>query len=190
MKIIVGLGNIGEKYKSTRHNVGFMVVDTLAKKFNVKFQNKPKFEVQIAEVEFNGEKFILAKPTTFMNRSGDAVSRLAHFYKTAPQNLIIIYDDIDLPLGGIRIKQEGGPGTHNGMKSVVASIRTESIPRVRVGTGAKSGVPRATTKFVLGAFSAKEKPIIKKSIASAAETVLVILEEGIEAAMRKFNTRP
>lgn len=185
MKIIVGLGNIGERYKSTRHNVGFMAVDLLAKKFNVKFQNKPKLLAQIAETEFKGEKIFFAKPTTFMNRSGDGVSKLAHFYKTAPQNIIFIYDDIDLPLGAIRVKQEGGPGTHNGMKSVVASLGTESAPRVRVGTGAKSA--RATTKFVLSAFSAKEKPIIKKSIISAAEAVLMILDGKIEAAMQKFN---
>lgn len=189
MKLVVGLGNIGERYKSTRHNVGFMVVDSLAKKFNIKFQNKPKFEAQIAETEFENEKIILAKPTTFMNRSGDAVSKIAHFYKTSPQDLIIIYDDIDLPLGAIRIKQEGGPGTHNGMKSVVASLSTESIPRVRIGTETRltTGAAKSTTNFVLAAFSSKEKPIIKKSITSAAEAVLAVLEEGIDAAMQRFN---
>ena len=186
MKVIVGLGNIGERYKSTRHNIGFMVVDLLAKKFNVKFQNKPKFEVQTAETEFENKKIILAKPTTFMNRSGDAVSKIAHFYKIAAQDLIIIYDDIDLSLGTIRVKQEGGPGTHNGMKSVVASMETKSIPRLRIGT--QSAISKkATTSFVLSAFPAKEKPIIKKSMVSAAEAVLVVLKEGIDAAMRKFN---
>ncbi|MBI5151946.1 aminoacyl-tRNA hydrolase [Candidatus Peregrinibacteria bacterium] len=189
MKIIVGLGNIGERYKSTRHNIGFMVVDLLAKKFNVKFQNKPKFEAQTAETEFENEKIILAKPTTFMNRSGDAVSKISHFYKITAWDLIIIYDDIDLPLGAIRVKQEGGPGTHNGMKSVVASMGTELIPRLRIGTQSEIS-KKATTGFVLGAFSAKEKPIIKKSIISATEAALVILEEGIDAAMQRFNTRP
>lgn len=189
MKIIVGLGNIGEKYEKTRHNVGFMVIEKLAKELSANFKNKPKFIAEIAEAEYNNEKLILVKPTTYMNRSGDAVSRIANFYKTKPEDLILIYDDIDLPLGVIRIKQEGSAGTHNGMKSVIECMNSASIPRIKIGTESRGILipKKETVDFVLSKFSSKEKPTIKKSIEKAAASVLTILKEGIEEAMRKFN---
>ena len=190
MKIIIGLGNIGDNYKNTRHNVGFMAVEALSSKMNVDFKQKGKFESEIAEGQINGEKVILVKPTTYMNLSGNAVQKVAHFYNVKPEDIIIIYDDIDLPIGTIRLRESGSAGTHNGVKSVLASLNTVSVPRIRIGVESR-GTLNPTIKdisdFVLSGFSKEEKPIIAKAIDQALEALSEYLSNGMESAMQKFN---
>lgn len=182
MKIIVGLGNIGKKYEKTRHNVGFMTLDELAKKINANFIEKPKFQAFLAETELNGEKIILAKPTTYMNLSGNSVASLKQFYKANSEDIIIIYDDIDLPIGVIRIRKNGSAGTHNGMKSIIAAIG-ENVPRIRIGIRHDEHEGKDLSNIVLSSFSAKERPIIKHSIGNAIKAVEIILESDIEKAI-------
>jgi len=190
MKIVVGLGNIGKQYEKTRHNVGFMTADTLADKLKTDFKNKPRFQAMIAETEIKTqndsiEKLIIVKPTTYMNRSGDALALISKFYKASPEDILIIYDDIDLPLGKIRIRKSGSAGTHNGMKSIISALN-KSVPRLRIGIQ-NAITQKATTDFVLSKFSKKELPIITNSINRAAEAVIEIITCGIENAMQKFN---
>ncbi len=170
MKIIVGLGNIGEQYVNNRHNCGFMVVDKLAEELRAKFKDEPKFESYIAETEYKGEKILLAKPTTLMNRSGTAVSKLINFYKTQGKDLILIYDDIDLPLGTIRVRKKGSAGTHNGMKSVIIETGKQVFPRIKLGIesrGVTAPKLQNLASFVLTNFSSKEEILIKDSIGKA-----------------------
>lgn len=134
MYLIVGLGNPGKEYAGTRHNAGYEVVELLAERLNVKL-NKLKFNSVYGETFINGEKVLLVKPVTYMNRSGIAVSEIMNFYKIPIDKLIVIYDDIDIPLGTLRIRQKGSSGTHNGMKSIIKSIGSEEFPRIRVGIG-------------------------------------------------------
>ena len=134
MKMIVGLGNPGAEYAQTRHNVGFMLVDKLASDLKVDVTKK-KFNALMAECQIKGEKIILVKPQTYMNLSGDAVGPLARWYKINPSDIMVIYDDMDLPLGKLRIRPFGGTGGHNGMKSLIAALGTEKFPRMRIGIG-------------------------------------------------------
>jgi len=168
MKIIVGLGNIGGKYAKTRHNTGFIVVDALFNKLNgTDWKEEPKFKSLIAECVFKGEKVLLAKPTTLMNLSGQAISSIVNFYKEPLENLTVIYDDVDLPLGTIRIRDKGSAGTHNGMKSVIQELGTEEFKRIRIGIegrGTTSPKEQDTSSYVLSAFAKEEEPIIKKAI--------------------------
>ena len=134
MYVIVGLGNPGKKYENTRHNMGFLAVDVLAEKYDIKV-NKIKFKSLVGEGRIAGEKVVLAKPQTYMNLSGEAVREIVDFYKIEPQQLIVIYDDIDIDTGAIRIRKKGSAGTHNGMRNILYQIRTEDFPRIRVGIG-------------------------------------------------------
>jgi len=171
MKIIVGLGNIGEKYAKNRHNTGFMIVDALAEKLNVTdWKEEPKFKAFIAETTIKGEKILLVKPTTLMNLSGLAVSSIVNFYKEPLENLTVIYDDLDLPLGTIRIRDKGSAGTHNGMKSVIQELGTEEFKRIRIGIegrGTTSPEQQDTSSYVLSPFTKEEEPIIKKALSEA-----------------------
>lgn len=171
MKIIVGLGNIGAKYAKNRHNTGFMAVDALAEKLNVTdWKEEPKFKAFIATTTIKGEKTLLVKPTTLMNLSGQAVSSIVNFYKEPLENLTIIYDDLDLPLGTIRIRDKGSAGTHNGMKSVIQELGTEEFKRIRIGIegrGVTSPEQQDTSSYVLSAFTKEEEKIIKKAIEEA-----------------------
>lgn len=160
MKIIVGLGNPGKD--KNRHNFGFMALDELRRKFDFSdFVYRKKFQSLISEGEFHGEKFILAQPQTFMNLSGRAVSLLRDFYRVSPQDICLIYDDIDLALGTIRIRTKGSAGTHNGMKSVVESLGTENFPRIRLGIQPNHPV-EDISDFVLSNFSRDELPVVRK----------------------------
>lgn len=176
MKLIVGLGNPGAEYEKTRHNVGFMCVDFLQEKLGFpEFELQKKFSALVVESNVNGEKILLAKPQTFMNSSGEAVQKLVNFYHVAPEDIWIVYDDVDLPLGTIRVRGEGSAGTHNGMKSVIASLGFQNFPRLRIGIesrGVEAPKQQDITSFVLHPFLKKELPIVKKS-----------LEEGINAIM-------
>lgn len=176
MKIIVGLGNPGKEYEKTRHNVGFMVLEELRKRLDFdEFKEDGKKQAEISSGEFNGEKVILARPLTFMNKSGEAVQKLVSFYKIDLADLLLIYDDIDLPLGTIRVREKGSAGTHNGMKSVISVLGSQDFPRFRIGIenrGELAAKEQDTTSFVLGKFSWKEKEIIKKSINKLVDVIL------------------
>jgi peptidyl-tRNA hydrolase, PTH1 family len=174
MKLICGLGNPGGKYNNTRHNVGFMVVDALVgeAEFN------EKWNALVAEIEINGEKTYVIKPTTFMNLSGQAVAKFANFYKIESENITIVYDDIDLPLGTLRSRESGGPGTHNGMKSIIADLGTQNFPRLRVGIesrGETAPEQMDLAAFVLAPFSKEEALTIDEAVTAA----VVILKKPL-----------
>lgn len=190
MILIVGLGNPGPQYQKTRHNAGYMVLDELAAELKIlQFKPESKFKAEIASADIHGGKILLAKPITFMNLSGQAVQSLMQFYKIDPENLWVIYDDLDLPLGQIRIRREGSPGTHNGMKSVVQYIGKD-FPRFRVGIesrGASAPHRQDTSSFVLSAFGKEEGKEAEKAIKKAAEAIMTALKEGLTEAMNQYN---
>ena len=166
MKLICGLGNPGKKYDNTRHNVGFAVVDLLVDGSEF----KENWNALVAELEMHGEKTLVIKPLTFMNLSGQAVAKFVNFYKIESQDIIIVYDDIDLPLGELRFRESGGPGTHNGMKSIIHELGTQDFPRLRVGIesrGETAPEQMDLAAFVLAPFSKEEAEIIDKAVDSA-----------------------
>ena len=185
MYIIAGLGNPGKEYASSRHNAGYMAVEYLAGKLNTKL-NKLKFNSVYGDTSINGEKVMLVKPVTYMNKSGIAIAEIVKFYKISTSNLIVIYDDIDIPLGALRIRPSGSAGTHNGMKSIVDSIGSE-FPRIRIGIGRNEEMDLAD--FVLQRFSSNEKDIVTPIIEKAAEAAVEIIENGIDSAMQKYNMK-
>jgi PTH1 family peptidyl-tRNA hydrolase len=186
IKLIVGLGNPGAKYAHSRHNVGFMVVDRLAHVEGIAFSRR-RFNALLAEGEIGPERVIVAKPQTFMNSSGVAVGKLFGFYKVRPEDLIVIYDDLDLPLGKTRLRTRGSAGGHHGMESIIAAIGTSEFPRLRIGIGRPN--PDADIDHVLSPFTAEEDRVIKEAIERAAKTVEVWLSEGITLAMNRFNSQ-
>lgn len=191
MQLIVGLGNPGKEYETTRHNAGFLCTDELRKKLEFPaFELQKKFNAEMTEGNFSEEKFLLAKPQTFMNRSGETVAALVHFYKIKPKDLWLIYDDIDLELGKIRIRTEGSAGSHNGMKSVIKHLGFKNFPRIRIGIESRGKIAakeQDISSFVLHPFLKKEQPLAKKTIQKAAESLLAALEEGIPEAQEKYN---
>lgn len=186
-RIVVGLGNPGDGYAATRHNVGFQVASRLAKRARAEFAVKAA-DSRIAEGSIDGVRLAIARPQTFMNDSGRAVRKLLERYRVAPSALLIVFDEVDLPLGKIRLREKGGPGTHNGMRSIVSAIG-EDFPRLRVGVAPAD--PTAEIKdlveYVLTPFGTDEREIAETSIARAAEAVEVALRDGIQPAMAKFN---
>lgn len=185
MFLVVGLGNPGNEYKKTRHNVGFMVIDKLADKLNIDLSKK-KFDAEFGEGRFGTEKIILAKPQTYMNLSGVSVSQILDFYKIDTDDLIVIYDDIDIEPGKIRVKPNGSAGTHNGMRNIVQMLATEAFPRIRVGTGKPAGNIDLAS-YVLGNFNDEEIDVINKAVGNAAEAVCKIVESDVKTAMNEFN---
>jgi PTH1 family peptidyl-tRNA hydrolase len=188
MWLIVGLGNPGEEYAATRHNIGFGCVNHLAKQHSLEFRGK-RAKARIAEGNIAGQRVVLAKPFTYMNLSGQAVVGLRNWYKVDPAHeLLIIYDDLDLPFSKLRLRQRGGPGTHNGMKSVIGLLGSQDFPRLRVGIG--SPPPRWDTKgYVLGRFTSEEQdalPDLYDRVSTAIET---ILRDGFTTAMNEFNQK-
>lgn len=191
MKLIVGLGNPGVEYKGTRHNVGFMCVEYLRTKLALDgFEEQKKFEALVAEGNHEDEKIIIAKPQTFMNLSGKSVSALFNFYKCEPADLWIVFDDIDLELGRIRIRSGGTGGTHNGMKSIIESLGFHNFPRIRIGIesrGSSAPAKQDISSFVLHPFTKEELPVAEKSVKIASDALLTGLKEGISAAMDRYN---
>lgn len=185
MKLIVGLGNPGDKYKKTRHNVGFNVIDELADRFNISVKNK-EHKGLAGKGIIMGEKVILLKPQTFMNNSGDSVVPLAAYYGIHEEDIIVVYDDICLEPGHLRIRKKGSAGGHNGMKSIIARLGSENFPRVRVGVGAKPE-HYDLADWVLGHFDKSVQADADKGVEDAARAVTVMLSEGIDAAMNLFN---
>lgn len=185
MYIIAGLGNPGSKYENTRHNMGFKAIDAMASEFGI-VVNRAKFKGLIGEGRIGSEKVILLKPQTYMNLSGQSVREIMNFYKIPEENLIVIYDDFDLPIGSIRVRKSGGPGTHNGMKSVVQELGSRKFPRVRVGIGSSDG---STIQFVIGKVGKDEQQILNEAAEAAASAAADIIRIGIENAMNIHNTR-
>jgi peptidyl-tRNA hydrolase, PTH1 family len=186
--LIVGLGNPGQEYARTRHNVGFEVADELAGRHGMAFRRgRGRAPSQMASGSVRGQSVALMKPLTYMNESGVAVRAAADFYKVAPSQLVVVYDDMDLPLGRIRIREAGSHGGHNGIRSIIAHMRTDAVPRIRIGIGRPAGEGRGATGHVLGGFRAEERPIVAAAIQDAADAVEQILTEGPIAAMNRFN---
>lgn len=188
MKIIVGLGNPGEKYDNTRHNCGFLTIDALADKHSISM-TEDKHRALIGKGIIEGEKVILAKPLTFMNLSGESVRALVDYYKVDYScDVIIVYDDISLPVGQLRIRKKGSAGGHNGIKNIIAQLGSEEFVRIKVGVGEKpKGYDLAD--YVLGHFSAEEKQAMKEAFDNGAEAVECILTKGPDQAMNIYNTK-
>lgn len=187
MKLIVGLGNPGGKYEKNRHNAGFMVVDVLVKALGFsEFKENGKFKALISEGEFEGEKVLLVKPQTFMNNSGEAVQKLVSYYKVDWADLWVVYDDLDLDLGVIRVREKGSAGTHNGMRSLVEHLG-EEFPRFRFGIGSEEAAKyREIADFVLTNFTSDEEHIVKKTVIAMVEILRLALKEGMEAATQRI----
>ena len=185
MYIIVGLGNPGDKYEKTRHNVGFNVIDLLAKEYSIDV-SKIKHKALIGEGRVGTEKVILVKPMTYMNLSGESIREAMDFYRVDPQQILVIYDDMDLEKGIIKIRKKGGAGSHNGMKSVIKELGTEEFPRIRVGIGKPEG-PYDKINYVIGHIPNEEYEVLKQGINQATKGVTAILTQGIDVAMNQYN---
>src|SRR5213594_2764693 len=186
-RVVVGLGNPGEGYASTRHNVGFQVASRLAKRARAEFALKAA-DSRIAEGSIDGVRIAIARPQTFMNDSGRAVRKLLDRYRVQPSDLLVVFDEVDLPLGKIRLREHGGPGTHNGMRSIVSTIG-EDFPRLRVGVAPPDPTAEIPdlVEYVLTPFSAEERETAEATFVRAAEAVEVAFREGLPRAMERFN---
>lgn len=185
MKVVVGLGNPGREYALTRHNFGFMVVDRFAAAHRLSF-SRQKFKSKIARGLVEGEEVILVKPRTFMNLSGNAVGPLVHFYKRPLSDLLVVYDDIDIPFGSVRLRSSGSSGGHKGMKSIIAGLGAEEFPRLRVGIRGDV-LSDDLSEYVLGRFSAEERAQLEGIVQRACDAVEAVITGPFEKAMSRFN---
>lgn len=185
MYLIVGLGNPEPEYSKTRHNIGFDVINKLAKEFDIEIK-KEKFDALFGTGTIENEKVILVKPQTYMNLSGEAIKQFVDFYKIEPEKLLVIYDDIDIETGTMKIRKKGGPGTHNGMKSVVQELNSTEFPRIRVGTSAQENIIDLIG-YVIKKVDEEEYSKLAQGIDKAVEAVKSILKIGIDNAMNKLN---
>ena len=183
MFLIVGLGNPGKEYDGTRHNIGFAAIDYIADKYNIEL-NRIKFKGVFGEGLINGKKVILLKPTTYMNLSGESIREVVNFYKISNEEIIVIYDDISLEVGRIRIREKGSHGGHNGIKSIIANLGTDVFPRVKIGVGAPKG---NLVSHVLGKFSDEEVEILRESIKASSDATSIIISNNTKEAMNKLN---
>ncbi len=186
MYLIAGLGNPGREYAGTRHNVGYETLDAVAAKYDIKI-NKSKFRGEYGEGFIEGEKVILVKPLTYMNLSGECIREFLNFYKIDNENLIVIYDDISLPLGKMRIRPKGSAGGHNGIKNIIYQTGSEVFPRIKIGVGAPEHEDYDLKDYVLGKISKKETEVLIKTAIDAASAVGVIIKNGTDKAMSQFN---
>lgn len=184
--MVVGLGNPGKEYEKTRHNVGFRSVELLAGQLRTKI-DKVKFKALTRMVNHQGKKILLVEPQTYMNLSGAAVSALATYYKVKPDHILVIFDDISLPVGRIRIRRDGSAGGHNGIKSIIQSLGTDQFPRVKVGVGAKPHPDYDLADWVLSKFSAQEEKALAPALENAAAAALLLMEQGVEKAASAYN---
>jgi PTH1 family peptidyl-tRNA hydrolase len=181
-RLIVGLGNPGREYSATRHNIGFMVLDRLAALSGVAFRADKKWQADVAS---DGDVW-LCKPQTYMNLSGESVSAIARFHKIDPARVFVVFDDMALPLGRLRLRERGSAGGHNGLQSILDHLGTREIPRLRIGIGAAE--PGAATGHVLGRFALDERPLVEQSIDRAVEAIRFAQSNDLPAAMNRFNT--
>ena len=182
MRMIVGLGNPGRAYAHTRHNVGFDILDRFAKRRGIRILRRQS-RALVGSFETGGEQILLVKPQTFMNESGQAVADLARKYHLEPTDVLVVYDDIDLPLGKLRIRTRGSSGGHKGMRSIISHLHSEDFPRMRIGIG-RAG---EAIDHVLSRFNSRERAIIDVTMQRAVDALEMILEEGLEAAMNQYN---
>ena len=184
--MIVGLGNPGQQYASTRHNTGFMTLDLLAARLQVKV-SKERFQAQTAQAVYDGQKLLLVKPQTYMNASGLSVEPAAHYYKLPPERIIVLFDDISLPVGKLRIRKNGSAGGHNGLKSIISCLGSDQFPRVKIGVGAKPHPDYDLADWVLSTVSKTEWPDYQDAMEHAAEAALCIVKNGCEKAAAEYN---
>jgi PTH1 family peptidyl-tRNA hydrolase len=193
MKLIVGLGNPGSEYAGTRHNAGWMVLDAFAKKFRIEITKHEK-SAMTGSGRVAGGAVMVAKPLTYMNLSGDAVKLLVNAYLDSPaaaaDDLLVVYDDIDLPAGKLRIRQNGSAGTHNGMRSIVASLATERFPRLRFGVRGASYGENRLRDYVLDGFDAEELPLVERAVNRSVDALLLFVRGDLRRAMNDFNRDP
>ena len=182
--IIVGLGNPDRKYLKTRHNIGFRFVDQIKDSFSTNFKINKELNAGIAEFNYNGDKHILVKPLTYMNNSGLAVSKVLNYYKKTIDDLIVIYDDMDLELGQIRIRKFGSSGGHNGMKSIIEHLSSSEFKRIRVGIGHPDD---NQIDYVLGKFNKQEEKVIQEELAYAPNMIMDLINHGIDYLMNNYN---
>jgi peptidyl-tRNA hydrolase, PTH1 family len=191
-QLIVGLGNPGSKYHRTRHNIGFDVIDALAKAWQIPLTEQKKFHGVLGEGSISGgTKLRLLKPTTFMNNSGQSIRSALDWYKLPPESVLVVYDEMDLGVGRVRMRLSGSAGGHNGMKSAIAHLGTQNFPRLRLGIGSAKQVhpDKNTISHVLGHFSATESGVIQEVIDLAVRMVELSAKQGIEAAMNRYNNQ-
>ena len=184
--ILVCLGNYGQKYENTRHNIGFMAADRLVEKRDLKC-NRLRFRALTEVIDFGGARVLLMKPQTYMNLSGEAVGEAARFYKSPADHVVVISDDISLPLGKIRVRGSGSAGGHNGLKNIIAHLGTDAFPRVKVGVGAPENPEYDVVDWVIGNFSAQEKKTIDDALDRALAAAECIIEKSVTEAQNKYN---
>ena len=184
--IVVGLGNPGTEYENTRHNLGFQAMDVLCKKFGVECK-KLKFKSLICDANIEGKRCLLMKPQTFMNLSGQAVSEAMQFYKVQPENVIVMFDDVSLDVGRLRVRPKGSDGGHNGMKNIIYLSGKDTFPRVKIGAGQKPHPDYDLAKWVLSRFAPDDIPKIKEVISLAADAAVCIIKSDVQTAMNSFN---
>ena len=187
MIIIAGLGNPGREYSGSRHNAGFASLDALAEKLGIRIEEK-KFKGLCGKGMIGGDKVLLLKPQTYMNASGESVREAADFYKVDPEDILVIFDDISLEPGNLRIRAKGSAGGHNGIKSIIAHLGSQNFPRIKVGVGDKPK-DMDLAAHVLGHFSREDAAIMQEAYQEAAEAAVMLLSEGIEPAMNRYNAR-
>ena len=186
--IVAGLGNPGTKYEGTKHNVGFIFADALAEKHGFKI-NKLKYKSLCADADINGHRVLVMKPQTFMNESGQAIRQAASFYKIPPQNIIIVFDDISLEPGRMRIRKSGSDGGHNGIKSIIYQLSSDSFPRIKIGVGAKPHPDYDLAAWVLSGFSKEDAQKVNGTIDNAMSAVALMLDGKTDEAMNLYNKR-
>ena len=184
--LIAGLGNPGREYERTRHNAGFRAIDLLAEKLGCKI-DKAKFQGLYGQVNYNGGKLFLLKPQTFMNLSGRSVLQLSAYYSIPPERILVLFDDLSLPPGRLRIRAEGSAGGHNGIKSIIAEVGSQEFPRVKIGVGAKPNPEFDLAAWVLSTFSAKEEKDLRFALENAADAALTIIDKGVPEAANRYN---
>lgn len=184
--LIVGLGNPGQQYANTRHNCGFRAIDILAEKLGCKI-DKGKFQGLYGQATVGGKKVYLLKPQTYMNLSGRSVSQLSAYYHIPPERIIVLFDDISLPPGRLRIRSDGSAGGHNGIKSIIGEIGSQDFPRVKIGVGAEPHAEQDLADWVLSSFSTQEEKDLAFALSNAADAALCILEKGVYESANRFN---
>ena len=185
--LVAGLGNPGRQYRNSRHNIGFMVVSQLAQSLDLTF-TKMQFNGLLAEGKYQGSKLLLSKPQTYMNQSGRAIAPLAYYYRVPLEHTLVVYDDLDLPLGRLRLRPEGGSGGHQGMNSILAELNSQAFPRLRIGIGRPPG-QMDPAAYVLQPFSGEEKEALDFLLDRATDCIQTFLNEGLQAAMTRYNLR-
>lgn len=184
--LIVGLGNPGQEYARSRHNCGFRAMDILAEKLHCKI-DKGKFQGLYGQTVYQGRKLLLLKPMTYMNLSGRSVLQLSAYFRIPPQRIIVMFDDISLPPGRLRVRADGSAGGHNGIKSIIAELGSQDFPRVKIGVGAKPTPEYDLADWVLSGFSASEEAALKPALERAGDAALSILEHGVPETANRFN---